>query len=201
VDGDAIYNGAADNATGCAMVLEIARAWSLLPQKPRRSAVFLFVTAEEQGLLGSQYYAKHPAIPAAKTKLAVNLDMFFPFGRTKDVQVNGAERTAAWTIVQEAARRMNLEIAPDPTPEQGHYFRSDHFSFARAGIPAFSIDRGNIYLGKPEGFGDRAWAEFNSKHYHQPSDEYHDDWDFSGMEQYARLAFLINQMAANAGGK
>ena len=197
VNGDAIYNGAADNATGCAMLLEIARAWSRLPEKPRRSALFIFVTAEEQGLLGSAFYARHPVVLPSRTALAVNLDMFFPFGRTKDVQVNGAERTPVWPLVEEAVRRMNFEIAPDPQPEQGHYFRSDHFSFARAGIPAFSIDRGNVYLGKPAGFGDRIFEEFNSTRYHQPSDEYHDDWDFSGMEQYARLAFLINQMVAN----
>jgi Zn-dependent M28 family amino/carboxypeptidase len=197
VNGDAIYNGAVDNGTGCAMVLDLARAWSLLPHKPRRSAIFLFVTAEEAGLRGSEYYAKHPVVPASSTALDINFDAFYPFGRTKDVTVNGAERTTAWTAVQEAARRMNLEIKPDPRPEQGTYYRSDHFSFARAGIPAFSIEGGNEFLGKPPGYGDRVFEEFNSKHYHQPSDEYHDDWDFSGMEQFARFGFLINEMVAN----
>ncbi|MEO7144650.1 MAG: M28 family peptidase [Bryobacteraceae bacterium] len=197
VNGDAIYNGAVDNGTGCAIVLEIARAWSRLPLKPRRSALFIFVTAEEAGLRGSEYYARHPAIPESKTALALNFDAFYPFGRTRDVGVNGAERTTAWPVVEEAARRMDLEIKPDPRPEQGTYFRSDHFSFARAGIPAFSIDGGNDFFGKPAGYGDKVFEEFNSKHYHQPSDEYHDDWDFAGMEQMARFGFLINEMVAN----
>lgn len=197
VDGDSIYNGAVDNGTGCAIVLDLAHAWSMLPHKPRRSAIFLFVTAEEAGLRGSEYYARHPVVSAAKTALDLNFDAFYPFGRTKDVTVNGAERLTVWPVIQEAVQRMNMEIKPDPRPEQGTYYRSDHFSFAQAGIPAFSIDGGNEFLGKPAGYGDKVFEEFNSKHYHQPSDEYHDDWDFSGMEQVARLGFLINEMIAN----
>jgi Zn-dependent M28 family amino/carboxypeptidase len=198
VNGDSIYNGAADNATGCAMLLELARAWAMLPQKPRRSALFLAVSAEEAGLRGSQYYAEHPVIPAGKTMADINFDMFMPFGRASDVVVNGAERTTLYPIVEEAARRFDLRIAPDPRPSAGTYYRSDHFSLAHAGIPSFSIEGGEDLLGKPPGTGHKLFADFNENHYHQPSDEYHDDWDFSGMEQVARFGFLIGVNAANA---
>src|SRR5206468_12520690 len=112
VNGDAIYNGAADNATGCAVVLELARIWAALPQKPKRSALFVFVTAEESGLLGSEYYGKHPIVPTGQTVADINFDAFYPFGKTRDVSVTGAERTTVWPIVQGDARRLNLAIAP-----------------------------------------------------------------------------------------
>lgn len=197
VNGDAIYNGAADNSTGCAMILEMARAWAALPEKPRRSAIFLAVTAEEAGLLGSEYYGRHPVVAAGKTAAALNFDMFMPFGRANDVVVNGAERTTLYPIVEEAARRFHLAIEPDPRPEAGTYYRSDHFSFARVGIPAFSIEGGMDLAGKPAGTGRRLFDDFEGHRYHQPSDEYHEDWDFSGMEQYARFGFLIGVNVAN----
>ncbi|MGA3189855.1 MAG: M28 family peptidase [Bryobacteraceae bacterium] len=197
VNGDSIYNGAADNATGCAMIIEIARAWAALPQKPRRSAIFLAVTAEEAGMRGSDYYGQHPVIPAGKTAADINLDMFMPFGRVRDVNVTGAERTTLYPVVEEAAKRFALTIAPDPRPEAGVYYRSDHFSFARVGIPSFSIDQGVDLMGKPAGTGAKLFDEFEEKHYHQPSDEYHDDWDFTGMEHYARFAMLIGVNVAN----
>jgi Zn-dependent M28 family amino/carboxypeptidase len=197
VNGDAIYNGAVDNATGCAMLLEIARAWAALEQKPRRTAIFVAVTAEEAGLRGSEYYAQHPVVPARKTALALNLDGFYPYGRTRDVVVTGAERTSLWPVVQEAARRFGFEIKPESHPEQGHFYRSDHFSFARAGIPSFSINMGSDFYGKAPDFGDELYREFNAKHYHQPSDEFREDWDFSGLEQIGRFAALIGLNAAN----
>lgn len=197
VDGDAIYNGAVDNATGCAMVLEMARAWATLPRKPRRSAVFLWVTAEEDGLKGSEYYGLHPAIAADETALNLNFDAFYPFGRTKDISVSGAEKTAVWPTVREVAKRFQFEIKPDPRPEQGHYFRSDHFSLARVGVPAFSIDGGNDFYGKPAGYGDKVFEEYNDRHYHRPSDEYRDDWDFAGMVEIARFGFTLGYTVAN----
>ncbi|MDX1984287.1 MAG: M28 family peptidase [Bryobacteraceae bacterium] len=198
VNGDGIYNGAVDNATGCGMVLEIARAWQALPHKPRRSAIFLFVTAEENGLRGSEYYGRHPFIPSARTALNLNFDAFYPFGRTSDVVVSGAERTTAWPTVRAIAQRFGLAIKPDPRPEQGSYYRSDHFSMARAGIPAFSIHMGNQFSGKPAGYGDQVFAEYNAKHYHQPSDEYKESWDFSGIEELARFGFTLGMEVANA---
>ena len=197
VDRDSIYNGAVDNATGCGMVLEIARVWAALPQKPKRSALFIFVTAEEAGLLGSEYYGKHPVIPPGQTAGAVHFDVFFPFGKTRDVSVTGAERTTLWPIVQRDARRMELEIKPDPQPGQGHYYRSDHFSLARVGIPAFSISAGTDYVGKPANFGKTTFDEYNAKHYHQPSDEYHDNWDFGSMEQMADFGLTLGLDFAN----
>jgi Zn-dependent M28 family amino/carboxypeptidase len=196
-NGDKIYNGAVDNATGCGILLEMARAWANLPEKPRRSALFISVSAEESGLLGSEYYAQHPVVPAGKTALAINYDAFLPLGRYNDFGAYGAERTTAYPLVQEAAKRLGLAISPDPRPLAGLYYRSDHFSFARVGIPAFSIDRGDELSGRPPGTGSKLFEEFNTQRYHQPSDEYHDDWDFSGLEIYARLGFLIGLDAAN----
>jgi Zn-dependent M28 family amino/carboxypeptidase len=197
VHGDSIYNGAVDNATGCAMVLEIARVWAALPEKPKRSALFVFVTAEEAGLLGSEYYGRHPAVPAGETAAAINFDAFFPFGKTRDVSVTGAERTTLWPLVRRDARRMELEIKPDPQPGQGHFYRSDHFSLARVGIPAFSISAGTDYVGKPLDFGKTTFEDYNAKHYHQPSDEYHENWDFRNMEQMAGFGLTLGLDFAN----
>jgi Zn-dependent M28 family amino/carboxypeptidase len=198
VNGDAIYNGALDNASGCGMLLEIARAWAALPQKPRRSVIFLAAAAEEAGLRGSYYYGQNPVVPAGKTAVGLNFDMFLPYGRARDVTVNGAERTTLYPIVQEAAKRMGLAISPDSRPEAGLYYRSDHFSFARVGIPSFSVEPGEDLVGKPAGTGHKLIEEFNDKNYHQPSDEYHEEWDFSGMEEYAQFGLLIGVNAANS---
>jgi len=200
VNGDAIYNGAVDNGTGCGILLELAHAWASQAKKPRRSALFLSVTAEEGGLRGSEYYATHPEIAAGKTALAINYDGLFPFGRTRDVVINGAERTTAWPVVEAIAKQMELTINPDPRPEQGTYYRSDHFPFAHAGIPAFSVEEGDDFIGKPKGFGAKAFEEYNEKHYHQPSDEFQENWDFSGLAEVARFGFLIGTEVANQNG-
>ncbi len=197
VNGDAIYNGAVDNATGCAMLLELARVWASMPEKPRRSALFLAVTAEEGGLKGSEYYAAHPLIPPAKTALALNFDAFYPWGRARDVVLTGADRTTVFPLAQQIARRLNLEVSPDAAPEAGHYFRSDHFSFARAGIPAFSIGHATEYAGKPAGYGLKAYEEYNAKNYHQPSDEFQSDWDFTALQQAAEYGYLLGKDVAN----
>ena len=197
VNGDKIYNGAVDNATGCAVVLDLARAWAALPAKPARSALFLFVTAEESGLLGSQYYGEHPESPAGKTAVDINYDALYPFGKTHDVLVGGAERTSLWPLIERDARKMDLRIGSDPTPEQGHYYRSDHFSLARVGVPAFSVSQGTRYVGKPEEFGKTIFEQYNAEHYHRPSDEYQAGWDFSGMVQMAALGLKIGIDTAN----
>ena len=198
VNGDKIYNGAVDNATGCAVVLELARAWAALPQKPKRSAVFLFVTAEEAGLLGSEYYGKHPEVPTGETAVDINYDALYPFGKTRDVSVTGAERTTIWPLVERDAASMGLSIAPDAQPEQGHYYRSDHFSLARVGVPAFSISQGTNYIGKPADFGKTIFEQYNNEHYHRPSDEYHDDWNFEGMQQMAEFGLRLGIDIANS---
>jgi Zn-dependent M28 family amino/carboxypeptidase len=197
VNGDSIYNGAIDNATGCAILLELARAWAALPQKPRRSALFLAVTAEEDGLRGSEYYATHPIFAPAKTAIDLNYDALFPWGQAKDIVIDGAERTSVWPLAQSIAKRLNLSISPDSEPEQGHYFRSDHFSFAHVGIPSFSIDHATQFAGKPADFYTKNWEEFNDKHYHQPSDEFHADWDFTALAQAAEFGFLLGTDVAN----
>jgi Zn-dependent M28 family amino/carboxypeptidase len=197
VNGDAIYNGAVDNATGCGMLLEMANAWASLKTKPKRSALFLAVTAEEAGLRGSEYYGEHPAFPLGKTALDLNFDAFYPFGATQDISITGADRTTVWPVAQQVARHMELEIQPEAHPEQGEYYRSDHFSLARFGVPAFSIQLGTHFKGKPASYGDKIFEEYNDKHYHQPSDEYHEDWNFSGMVETAHFGLEVGMTVAN----
>jgi Zn-dependent M28 family amino/carboxypeptidase len=196
--GDAIYNGAADNATGCALVLELARAWSALSPKPKRSAIFLAVTAEEKGLLGSKYYARNPLLPLAKTALNLNFDMILPLGVPESVVVTGADRTTAWPLVESAARTNHLEIEADQRAHLGIFYRSDHFSMAQAGVPAFSVSAGMRIKGKPKDFAINAMKEFNDKAYHSPQDELKPEWDFSGFVVLARFALDIARAVGDA---
>ncbi len=171
--GDNIYNGADDNATGCGILLEMAHAYATAAQRPRRSILFASVTAEEQGLLGSEYLGKHPPIPAGKIALDLNYDDIPPLGSPEEVEVSGSERTTFYPMVQALAQEFRLAIRPDSHPEAGHYYRSDHFSLARVGIPAFSINEGVKYKGHDAAWGLQQANEYTEKHYHQPSDEYH----------------------------
>jgi Zn-dependent M28 family amino/carboxypeptidase len=194
--GDNIYNGANDNATGCGILLEIARAYSEGSQRPRRSILFASVTAEEQGLLGSEYLGKHPPIPASKISLDLNYDDVPPLGSPEEVEVPGAERTTFYPLIQSLARTFRLTIRPDSRPEAGHYYRSDHFSLARVGIPAFSINEGVKYKGHDAAWGEQQAEEFTAKHYHQPSDEYHPSMNFTGDAVMARFGFALGWEAA-----
>ena len=196
--GDSIYNGAADNATGCALLLELARAWSKQSPKPKRSALFLAVTAEEKGLLGSKYYAQNPLIPLGKTALNLNFDMILPLGVPESVVVTGADRTTAWPTVQAAAKLHHLEIEADQRAHLGIFYRSDHFSMARAGVPAFSIGGGMKIQGQPADFARKAMQEFNDKAYHSPQDEMRPDWNFTGFAVLARFALDVAREVANA---
>jgi Zn-dependent M28 family amino/carboxypeptidase len=196
--GDTIYNGAADNATGCALLQELARAWSAQSPKPKRSALFLAVTAEEKGLLGSKYYAQNPLLPLGKTALDLNFDMILPLGVPESVVVTGADRTTVWPLVKAAAEKNRLEIEADQRAHLGIFYRSDHFSMARAGVPSFSVAAGMKIKGKPEGFARKAFEEFNDKVYHSPQDEMHPEWDFSGFVLLARFSLDVARDVANA---
>jgi len=197
MSGDNIYNGANDNATGCGILLELANVFSLATQKPRRSILFASVTAEEQGLLGSEYLGKHPPIPASKIALDLNYDDVPPLGAPEEVEVSGSERTTFYPTVQALAKDFRLNIRPDARPEAGHYYRSDHFSLARVGIPAFSVNEGMKYKGHDVAWGMQQADEFTAKHYHQPSDEYHPEMDFTGDAAMARFGFALGWQAAN----
>jgi Zn-dependent M28 family amino/carboxypeptidase len=196
--GDNIYNGADDNASGCGVVLEIAHAFGTAAQQPRRSILFASVTAEEQGLLGSEYLGKHPPIPAGKIALDLNYDDIPPLGSPEEVEVSGSDRTTFYPTVQALAQEFRLAIRPDSHPEAGHYYRSDHFSLARVGIPAFSINEGVKYKGHDAAWGLEQANEYTEKHYHQPSDEYHPAMDFTGNAVMARFGFALGWEAASA---
>jgi Zn-dependent M28 family amino/carboxypeptidase len=197
IPGDNIFNGASDNATGCGILLEMARAFASAAQRPRRSILFAAVTAEEQGLLGSEYLGKHPPIPAGKITLDLNFDDVKPLGAPEEVEISGAERTTFYPNVEATAKEFRLAIRPDPRPEAGHFYRSDHFSMARVGIPSFSINEGMKYKGHPESWGVDKEHEYVEKHYHQPSDEYHPDMDFVGDSAMARFGFALGWEAAS----
>jgi Zn-dependent M28 family amino/carboxypeptidase len=193
---DTIYNGAIDNASGAATVLELARVWSAMKPRPKRSILFALVAAEEQGLLGSEYFGKNPVIPAGKIGLGINLDALNLFGEVTSVTMIGVDRTTFYPAAQSVTKAMNLTIVPDQAPEQGSYYRSDHFSLAKAGVPAFSIKQGLHVKGKPTGWGEAKSKEYREKHYHQPSDELDPSWDFGSAAQVARLALWLGYEAA-----
>ncbi len=195
--GDNIFNGAADNATGCGILLELARAFSVARERPARSVIFAGVTAEEQGLLGSEYLGKHPPVPAGKIALDLNYDDVKPLGAPEEVEVTGAERTTFYPWVQATAKEFRLAIRPDALPQAGHFYRSDHFSLARVGIPAFSINQGVKFKGHDAAWGVEQNKEYVEKHYHQPSDEYHPEMDFVGDAAMARFGFALGWEAAS----
>jgi Zn-dependent M28 family amino/carboxypeptidase len=195
--GDNIFNGAVDNATGCGILLEIARAYGASVAKPRRSILFAAVTAEEQGLLGSEYLGLHPPIPVGKISLDLNYDDVKPLGAPEEVQVAGAERTNFYPFVEATAKEFRLAIRPDARPEAGHFYRSDHFSLARVGVPSFSVNEGMKFKGHPESWGLDQEKDYVDKHYHQPSDEYHPEMDFVGDSAMARFGFALGWEAAN----
>ena len=194
--GDNIYNGAADNGTGCGILLEMARAFAQSTQPPPHDMFFAAVTAEEQGLLGSQYLGMHPPVPARQIALDLNYDMLLPIGVPRSADLNGAERIDFWPTVQRVAQAFDIQLLPDPTPMAGHYYRSDHFSLARVGVPAFSVDQGELFEGHDEAWGHAQNEDYVAHHYHQPSDEFHADWDFSGNAKMARFGFVLGWLAA-----
>lgn len=195
--GDNIFNGAQDNATGVGIVLELARVFGEAKVAPKRSIYFVSVTAEEQGLRGSEYYGKHPPIPARQLSLDLNVDDVPPLGVPQEVTVSGAERTSFYPTVESTAKAFGLTIVPDSNPGAGHYYRSDHFSLARVGVPAFSFGPGDLYQGHDRQWGLDKAKDFVTNTYHKPSDEYHPEMDFRTDAVIARFGLALGWQAAN----
>jgi Zn-dependent M28 family amino/carboxypeptidase len=196
--GDKIYNGALDNATGIAGMIEIGRAIKSLERAPRRSILLLAVTAEEKGLIGSKYYAENPAYPLEKSVAVINMDGANQWGRTRDFTVVGLGNSTIDDVLRKAAAEKGRVLKPDPEPEKGFYFRSDHFNFAKKGVPALDPDSGVDYIGKPAGWGLKKRAEYTANDYHKPSDEIKPDWDLSGAVEDFQLLLTVGYRIANA---
>jgi Zn-dependent M28 family amino/carboxypeptidase len=194
--GDSIYNGAVDNASGSAALLEMARAFKSLDPKPERTIVFLSVTAEEQGLLGSAYYTLHPIFPLDKTVGEINMDGMSAFGKTKDVIITGARQSDLEDYLTEEAAKQHRYIAPESHPEAGHYFRSDHFNFAHVGVPALNAAGGIDMEDGGKEAGRKLEDEYTAKHYHQPSDEFDPKWSLEGCLQDMELLFNVGKRLA-----
>jgi Zn-dependent M28 family amino/carboxypeptidase len=199
--GDNIYNGAADNATGCAILLELARAYADAAKAgapPPHRVYFASVTAEEQGLLGSQYLGMHAPVPQKDLTLDLNYDMLLPVGLPTSAEVSGAERTSFYPTVESVAKAFQLTIQPDQFPGAGHYYRSDHFSLARYGIPAFSVGQGTLFAGHEASWGEGQMKQYTAERYHQPSDEYRPEMDFRGDARMAQFGFDLGWLASAA---
>ena len=197
VNGDSIYNGAVDNASGVATVLAIAHA-AAEGIKPRRSQLFIFVTAEESGLLGSAYFGEHPTVPASKIIAALNMDVVNVNGRVRDLNVMGDNKSSLGPTLAQMVRVQGIRLSPDAHPEAGHFYRSDHFSFAKVGIPAISIGPGVDYVGRPAGWGQKQAEDWTEHNYHQPSDEYRSDWDLTGAAQLGEIVYRLGVALGNA---
>ncbi|HLI92980.1 MAG TPA: M28 family metallopeptidase [Puia sp.] len=196
--GDSIYNGAADNASGTAALLQIARAFESLPAKPERTVIFLSVTAEEQGLLGSAWYAEHPVYPLAKTVADLNIDVLNTYGPTRDITYSGKGQSDLEDSLAAAAKTVGRYVAPEDHPEAGHYFRSDHFSFARAGVPSITADGGVDDLSRGIVYGKKKHDEYTATRYHQPADQIDSTWDLDGGLQDVELVYTIGERLANS---
>jgi Zn-dependent M28 family amino/carboxypeptidase len=198
VDGDKIYHGAKDNASGCAGMIEIARAFAQVQPPPKRSILFVSVTAEEQGLLGSQYYSVTPIYPLAKTLANINIDGLNVHGRTKDLTIVGLGASDLDDYAAAAAGEQGRVIRPDAEPEKGFYYRSDHFNFAKQGVPALDPDEGVEFIGKPAEYGKQVRDAYTEHRYHKPQDVVTADWDLSGAREDLRVLFAVGYRVAQA---
>ncbi len=193
-----IYHGAEDNASGVAGLIELARAYASLPRAPKRSLLFLSVTGEEQGLLGSEYYVKHPVVPLARTLADLNMDGLNTHGKTKDLTIIGLGKSDLDDYARKVAALQSRVIRPDAEPEKGFYYRSDHFEFALEGVPALDPDSGIDYVGKPPGYGQKLRDDFTQRNYHKPSDTIKPDWDLSGAVQDLQFLWMVGYDVAQA---
>jgi Zn-dependent M28 family amino/carboxypeptidase len=198
VNGDRIYNGAADNAIGVAGLLELARAFTGVMPPPKRSILFVSVTAEEQGLLGSQYYAVTPIYPLAKTLANINMDGLNVHGRTKDLTLIGYGASDLDDYARAATAEQGRIIRPDPETEKGFYYRSDHFNFAKQGVPALDPDQGIEFIGKPADYGQKVRDDYTEHDYHKPTDVIKPDWDLSGAVEDLKVFFAVGYRVAQA---
>ncbi len=196
--GDQIYNGAIDNASGSAALLEIAKAFSKLSVPPRRSILFLSVTAEEKNLLGAKFYATHPLYPLNRTVADINMDGINQWGKTSDFTVIGLGNSTLDDVLADVLKSQNRVVKPDAEPEKGFYYRSDHFEFAKQGVPALDIDAGTDFVGKPKGYGMQKRDEYTNNDYHKPSDEIKSDWDLSGAVEDVRTLFHVGYTVAQS---
>jgi Zn-dependent M28 family amino/carboxypeptidase len=198
--GDRIYNGAYDNASGVATVIGIGEAIAKMPksQRPKRSSYFLFPTAEEQGLLGAEYFAAKPLVPLNKIAGNVNIDGVNFFGKTKDFSALGSERSTLGEIVEAIAAERKMTLEGDMRPEQGFFFRSDHFPFAKVGVPAISLRHGDDFVTPLTGEALNFFSNYTAKYYHQTTDQYYDWWDAGAMVQNAELGLSIGMKIANS---
>ena len=196
--GDQIFNGALDNASGTAALLELAKGFKALPTAPKRTVLFLAVTAEEQGLLGAKYYAANPLYPLDRTVANINIDGINQWGRTRDVVVVGYGNSTLDDILAQAAAEQGRVLAPDPESEKGFFYRSDHFEFAKKGVPALYTDSGTEFLDKPTGYGQSKREEYTANDYHKPSDEVKPDWDLSGAVEDLALMFNVGYRVAQS---
>ena len=196
--GDKIYNGAVDNGTGCGILLEMLRAFAFAKSPPPRNVYFASVTAEEQGLLGSKYLGEHPPQPIRDFALDLNYDELLPIGVPTSVKVEGSERTSFYPVVEKTAAAFGLEIQPDIQLMAGVYYRSDHFSLARVGVPAFSVDEGDLFAGHPPGWGKQQKAQYDAERYHRPTDEYKAEMDFRADARLAQFGFLLGWQAMSS---
>ena len=195
--GDQIYNGALDNATGTAGLLELAQAFGEMKTPPRRTSIFLFVTAEEKGLLGSKYYAEHPLYPLTRTLANINMDGLNPWGATRDIEVVGYGQTTLEDELEKAAAAQGRIIRPDSEPQKGRFYRSDHFEFAKVGVPGLYTKGGVIVIGKPPEYGKKKLDEYTERDYHKLTDEIKPDWNFSGAVQDLQLLLEVGLATAN----
>jgi Zn-dependent M28 family amino/carboxypeptidase len=194
---DRIYNGAMDNASGVGMLLAIGEAFRALPQPPRRSIMLLFAAAEEQGLIGSQYFAQQPPMPAGRMAANINFDSGNIWGETRDVTFIGFGRSSLDAVALDVAAYQGRTLKGDQFPDRGYYYRSDQFNFAKIGVPAFYFDGGTDFVGRPAGWGAEQVERYEAASYHQPSDELTAEWNFAGMVQDARFGFHAGLLIAN----